>query len=167
MTSKIVRNPIFLGVLIGFLAAFLQALLSSAGGPEAYGFCVACHTRDLVNDVYNMLFTPTPLLGMAPISSASVIASLAIVGVLIGGFISAKVNKEFKVKKGSIFSYLLYFVGGIAVMIFALLLGACPYRAALRLGYGDLVAGIGILAMALGVWIGGIILLKKAEKEAI
>lgn len=167
MASKIVRSPIFLGVLIGFLAAFLQALLSSAGGPEAYGFCVACHTRDLVNDLYNMLFTPTPLLGMAPISSASVIASLSIVGVLIGGFISAKVNKEFKFKKGSILSYLLYFVGGVAVMIFALLLGACPYRAALRLGYGDLVAGIGILAMALGVWVGGIILLKKAEKEAV
>jgi hypothetical protein len=96
-----------------------------------------------------------------------VIASLAIVGVLIGGFLSAKVNKEFKLKKGSILSYLLYFVGGVAVMIFALLLGACPYRAALRLGYGDLVAGIGILAMALGVWIGGIILLKKAEKEVV
>jgi hypothetical protein len=167
MASKVVRSPVFLGILIGILAAFLQALLSSAGGPEAYGFCVACHTRDLINRIYNELFTPTPALGMAPISAASAFASLAIVGVLIGGFISAKVNKEFKLKKGSILSYALYLVGGIAVMIFALLLGACPYRAALRLGYGDLTAGIGILAMALGVFIGGLILLKKMEKEAV
>ena len=164
--QNLIKNPVFLGVLIGFLAALFQALIISAGGPEAYGFCVACHTRDLVNDTYNELFTPAQPLGLAPISSASIVAALSIVGVLIGGFVSAKVNNELKIKKGDALSYLWYFLGGVAVMIFALLLGACPYREALRLGYGDLMAGIGILAMMLGIWIGGTILMKKAEKEA-
>ncbi len=112
-----------------------------------------------------MIFNPDPALGVAPISKIAIIASLSIIGVLIGGFIAAKSNKEFKIKKGTTKTYFFYFVGGILVMLFALLLGACPYRAALRLGCGDLVAGIGIVSMAMGIWVGCLILLKKTEGE--
>ena len=37
-------------------------------------------------------------------------------------------------------------------MQFGLLFGACPYRAALRLGYGEFIALIGILGIIAGVW---------------
>ena len=153
--SKLVRMPIFLGLLIGILAAFIQAIVISAGGPEAYGFCVACHTRDLVNAIYNAFFNPD--LGLAPISAIT--PALTIVGVILGGYIAAMKNKEFKIKKTKPLIYFLYFLGGIAVLNFALLLGACPYRAALRFAYGDIVALIGIFSIAGGVAIGVLILL--------
>ncbi|MBD3193987.1 MAG: YeeE/YedE family protein [Candidatus Lokiarchaeota archaeon] len=152
---RIIRIPAFLGITIGILAALVQALLINAGGPEAYGFCVACHTRDLTNAVVNA-FTGASL-GIAPFSATTPV--LTIVGVLIGGYIAANRKKEFRLKMGSILSYALYFFGGIAVINFALLVGACPYRLALRFGYGDLIALIGILSIAGGVAVGSILLL--------
>ncbi len=163
--SKLTRAPWFLGILIGFLAALLQALLISGGGPEAYGFCVACHTRDFINDVFNEITGQS--LGLAPISKNAATAVLTMIGVMIGAFISAKYYKEFKLKKGTPRSYLLYFLGGIAVLVFALLLGGCPYRAALRAGYGGIVAIFGILAMAAGVFVGTKVVLWKMKQEAV
>ena len=162
--NKLTRNPIFLGLLIGLLAALLQALLISAGGPPAYGFCVACHTRDLVNDVANDAGADPPL-GLAPISANSIFAVLTMVGVVIGGFAASKLNKEFKWKPAKPLEYFLYFLGGISVLIFALLLGGCPYRAALRVGYGDIVALIGIISMACGVFVGVYLLKKRMEGQ--
>ncbi len=160
---KMVRSPIFLGVIIGFLAALLQSLLYSAGGPEAYGFCVACHTRDMVNDLINSIFGTS--LVVAPFSAAAFAPALSIIGVMIGAFIAAKTNKEFRLKKASFKGGLLYFFSGILVLIFALLLGGCPYRAALRFAYGDMVAFIGILAIALGVFVGTRIVLLQMKKQ--
>ncbi len=162
--KKLIRNPIFLGTLIGFFAAVSQALLFSAGGPEAYGFCVACHIRDLINDCINLI-TGKTVLAVAPISKNAVFPILTILGVMIGAFISAKLNKEFKIKTSSIKMYLIYFLGGVLVLIVALLLGGCPYRTALRFGNGDMIAFIGILSMALGVFVGVKIILKRMEKQ--
>jgi len=153
--SNIIKIPAFLGIIIGFFAALIQALIISAGGPEAYGFCVACHTRDLVNGFFNA-FTGDSL-GLAPISAVTPV--LTIIGVIIGGYVAATRNKEFKIKKAKPLIYFLYFLGGIAVLNFALLLGACPYRAALRFAYGDFVALIGIISIAGGVALGVLILL--------
>jgi hypothetical protein len=161
--KKLVKSPIFLGILIGFLSALIQALFMSAGGPPAYGFCVACHTRDLINDLSNTWFGTT--LSVAPISANSIIASLSMVGVVIGALVSAKVNKEFKIKKSKPLEYMIYLVGGILVMFFALFVGGCPYRLALRTGYGELTALIGILAMVLGVFVGIKVVEMKMKKE--
>lgn len=155
--------PIFLGLLIGFLAAFVQALIISAGGPEAYGFCIACHTRDLVNAIYNVFFNTE--LGLAPISAIT--PALTIVGVILGGYIAATKNKEFKIKKAKPLVYFLYFLGGVGVLNFALLLGACPYRTALRFAYGDLIALIGIFSIAGGVGIGVLILLFIYKRRGV
>lgn len=161
--KQLVRSPIFLGVLIGFLAAVLQASLYAAGGPEAYGFCVACHMRDFVNDIVNSIFGTS--LAVAPFSAAAYAPALSIVGVMIGAFIAAKTNHEFRIKKSNFSGALLYFLGGIAVLVFALLLGGCPYRAALRFAYGDMVALIGIIAMALGVFVGTRVVLIQMKKQ--
>ena len=162
--SKLIKIPAFLGFLIGILAALLQAMLISAGGPEAYMFCVACHTRDLMNDSVNEILG-VQVLGLAPISAASILPILSIVGVLIGAFIAAWKNKEYKLKKSSPLIYFLYTIGGVAVICLALLLGGCPYRAALRFGYGDLVALIGIISMAGGVAVGVSLLLYQMKKS--
>lgn len=163
--KKIITIPTFVGLTIGFLAAFVQALLASAGGPEAYGFCVACHTRDMINSVWNALFGTN--LTVAPISVNAVLTVLTPLGVVIGGLASSLKNKEFRIKKSSLASYVLYLIGGIAVMMFALMLGACPYRAALRTGYGDMIALIGIVAIFLGVFVGSRFVLAKMKKEVV
>jgi hypothetical protein len=161
--SLIVRHPAFLGALIGILAAFSQALLISAGGPEAYGFCVACHTRDLVNGMSNIVADTS--LALAPISKNAILPVMSVVGVLIGGFIAAKWNKEHKIRRGDLRSYGIYFIAGIVVLNLAMIFGGCPYRAALRTGYGDFTALAFIIAMAAGVVLGSFLMLRKAEME--
>lgn len=162
-SARLIRHPAFLGALIGILAAFSQALLISAGGPEAYGFCVACHTRDLVNGMSNILADTS--LALAPISKNSILPVMSVAGVLIGAFLSAKVNREHKIKRGDYRSYLVYFLGGFLVLQLAMIFGGCPYRAALRTGYGDVTALVFIIMMALGVIVGTIFLLRQAGKE--
>lgn len=159
---KIITIPATLGIAIGVLAALIQAMLASAGGPEAYGFCVACHTRDIADSLANLFGLSLPV---PPFSNP--ITVLTPIGVLLGAFISAKVNKEFRVKKSNWKTYVKYFFGGIIVIWFALMLGACPYRAALRAGYGDMVAVIGVLSIFLGVFVGTRIVLRRMEKEVV
>jgi hypothetical protein len=150
--DTLVKNPLTTGVLIGILAALVQVLLISAGGPEAYGFCVACHTRDVVNDAVNSFFGTK--LAVAAISQNAILPVMTVVGVLIGAFASAKVYTEFKIKSGSAMSYVWYVLGGLFFIFFALFMGGCPYRIGLRIGYGDAVAFIGLLGIIGGVLIG-------------
>jgi hypothetical protein len=156
------KTPVFVGALVGVLAAAVQGLLASAGGPEAYGFCVACHTRDLVNSVVNALAGTS--LTVAPISKNAVLPFLTIVGVLIGALVAARLNGEFRVKKGSLTSYAWYTAGGILFMVFALLMGGCPYRIALRTGYIDIVAVIGLVGIIAGILVGTKIAVASIER---
>jgi hypothetical protein len=164
-SSRLSRHPAFLGALIGILAAFSQALLISAGGPEAYGFCVACHTRDLVNGMTNIIAGTS--LALAAISKNALLPVMSVAGVLIGAFLSAKVHREHRIKKSDMRGYFVYFLGGVIVLQLAMIFGGCPYRAALRTGYGDITALIFIITMALGVVAGTILMLKRAETEEI
>lgn len=157
------RNPLYVGLAIGILAAFVQLLLISAGGPEAYGFCVACHTRDLVNDGINSVAGTT--LALAPISQNAILPVLTIIGVLAGAFVSARYYEEFKTKTASAVSYIWYLLGGVLFMIFALFMGGCPYRTGLRVGYGDAVAFIGLIAIIIGILIGIRVATTLAERE--
>lgn len=162
--DKWARNPLIVGLLIGVLAALVQGLLISAGGPEAYGFCVACHTRDVVNVGVNAVAGTK--LAVAPISQNAVLPVMTVIGVLMGAFLSAKVYTEFRTKTGAFLSYFWYLLGGVFFMVFALFMGGCPYRTALRTGYGDAIAFIGLLAIITGVLIGTRIAMTLAEREA-
>ena len=162
--SRLSRHPAFLGVLIGILAAFTQALLISAGGPEAYGVCIACHVRDLINGMINIIAGTS--LALAPISRNAILPVMGVAGIMAGAFISAKVHREHKIKKTGNREYLLYFAGGLAVLFLTMIFGGCPYRAALRTGYGDLTALLFIVMMAIGVGVGTLYMLRRAEKEA-
>lgn len=161
--DAIARNPLYVGFAIGILAAFLQLLLISAGGPEAYGFCVACHTRDIVNVAVNDIAHTK--LAVAAISQNAVLPVLTIIGVLVGSFLSARYYQEFRARTGNIRSYAGYLTGGLVFMIFALFMGGCPYRLGLRIGYGDVVAVAGVVAIIIGVLIGIKIASGLAERE--
>ena len=161
--DTIAKNPLYVGLVIGILAALVQVLLISAGGPEAYGFCVACHTRDVVNVAVNDVFGTK--LAVAAISQNAILPVLTVIGVLIGAFVSAKYYREFRAKAGNAVSYVWYLLGGIFFMVFALFMGGCPYRIGLRIGYGDVVALIGVIAIIIGVFVGIKIATSVAEKE--
>jgi hypothetical protein len=161
--DRYARIPLLVGILIGVLAAISQGLLISAGGPEAYGFCVACHTRDLVNVAVNDVAGTK--LAVAAISQNAVLPVLTVVGVLIGAFSAAKAHGDFRVKRGSGLSYLWYGLGGLFFMNFALFMGGCPYRIGLRIGYGDFIALLGLLGIVGGVFIGLKIATRRAERE--
>ena len=156
------KKPLFIGALVGVLAAAVQGLLISAGGPEAYGFCIACHTRDLVNIAVNAVAGTT--LAVAPISKNAILPFLTVIGVLVGAYGAARMNGEFRVKRGSLSSYGWYVFGGILFMVFALAMGGCPYRIALRTGYVDIVAIIGLLGIIVGVVAGTKIAVKTMER---
>ena len=158
------NGPIILGIIIGILAVIVQGLTISAGGPEAYGFCALCHTRDLVNGLINLGFGST--LGVAAVSKAAILPVMSMVGVLIGGFIAAKMSREFRIKTASMKDSIIYFIGGVLLMQFGLLLGACPYRAALRFAYGDLIALIGIIGIIIGIWV-SLALIMRSPKGGV
>jgi hypothetical protein len=161
--DALARNPLYVGLAIGILAALVQVLLISAGGPEAYGFCVACHTRDVVNVAVNDIAGTK--LAVAAISQNAILPVMTVIGVLIGAFVSARYYSEFRTKTGGIASYVWYLLGGIFFMSFALFMGGCPYRIGLRIGYGDVVAFIGVIAIIIGVLVGIKIATTMAERE--
>jgi hypothetical protein len=160
--DTLAKSPLYVGLVIGILAAFVQLLLISAGGPEAYGFCVACHTRDVVNIAVNDVAGTK--LAVAAISQNAILPVLTVIGVLIGAFVSARYYQEFRKKAGNAVSYLWYLLGGIFFMIFALFMGGCPYRMGLRIGYGDVVALIGVIAIIVGVFVGIKVATAMAER---
>jgi len=153
---KKLTTPLNVGLLTGILAATAQAVFSVAP-PLAYGICIACHTRDLVNWFTNTLFNTT--LGIAPISQT--VPLFTTLGLLIGAFVSALRSKEFKIRTtiNPFYEFLL----GMLIMISALTLGACPMRAVLRVAYGDLTALLGFLSIVLGVVAGSVYMKRSME----
>jgi len=142
--------------LIGGLSAIILEVIFKVSPPPAYGLCVACHTRDLVNWIVNNVAGTT--LGMAPISK--LIPVLTVVGLFIGALVGAIVHKDFKIRKTH--NVVTGLVIGFLVMNFALLMGGCPIRMSLRTAYGDIFGLLGILGIVAGVIVATEVYLKKA-----
>ena len=152
-------SPWMAGAIIGFLAASLQKMASMTA-PPAYGFCMACHARDIINSILNPIAGTN--LGIAPIVTS--IPTLTIIGVLLGSFVAAIIFKEFRISKGgSSISYLKMFILGLLVMNFALILSACPIRTSLRVAHGDVIAMVGLLCIGIGAIFATVLLEKKVE----
>ncbi len=128
------------------------------GPPEAYGICMACHGRDLVNSVLNSLFSTD--LVVAP--AALVFPLLTTVGVLIGAFAAAVTSGEFRFRTPR--RPAKSFVYGALVMNFGLLAAGCSTRLALRTSAGDVLGAIGFVAMAVGVVVATIWMRRRATR---
>lgn len=152
-------SPWMAGAIIGFLAASLQ-YIASMTKPPAYGFCMACHARDLINGIINPIAGTN--LGVAGI--VTTIPTLTVIGVLLGSFVAAKIYKEFRISKpSSNITYLKMFILGLLIMNFALILSACPIRTSLRVAHGDIIALVGLLCIGIGAIIATIFLEKRVE----
>lgn len=140
---KQIGRPVAAGAIIGILAVAVQLLFDR---PEAYGICLACHSRDMLGWILNNLLSANVII----VSQAGAFSPILMpLGILIGAHIAARMSKVFPrpLYGGEVKMFLL----GALSMVFALLLAACPLRLLLRIAYGDPLALFG------GVWmVGGI-----------
>lgn len=136
-----------MGIVAGILAVAAGAFFD-VRPPEAYGVCMACHARDLVNWMLNV-FARTHL-EVAPASL--VFPVLTPIGVILGAVLGAKTSGEFRWQTPD--SSLNAFVYGVLVMNFALLAGGCSFRLLLRTASGESLGIIGFGGMIAGVVLG-------------
>lgn len=113
--------------------------------PEAYGLCMACHGRDLVNWTINAGIGTQ--LAVAPASL--VFPVLTTVGVLAGALLAAVMRGEFRWWTPE--SPARSFVYGALVMNCALVAGGCSIRLLLRTAAGEAAGLMGFGGMAGGV----------------
>lgn len=159
------------GTVFGFLAAVAQAFFKVIP-PPAYGICVACHMRDLVNwmathihPLYGLTAAGKLVIPGGPVSYAFPL--LTVVGILIGAIIAARRNREFRWKTMRIGIQKPYaqFFWGMLVMISALILGGCPIRTALKAAYIDIIAILGLIMIFVGVVSGSEVIKKIARRK--
>ena len=146
-------SPLQAGLFAGFSGAILQGIFKVAP-PPAYGLCIACHTRDLINWIMNSIVDTT--LGVSPVSEFFPV--LTVVGVFLGALIGAVIHKDFKLRSTKNLG--ISFILGFLVINFALLMGGCPLRMSLRTSYGDIFGIIGLLGLFIGVVVGSELYLK-------
>lgn len=158
--------PWVVGLVAGFGAVVVQAFFGVLP-PPAYGLCIACHMRDLVNwvvvrlwPVYGLQAPGVPKFEGALVSQ--VFPVLTVIGILGGAFLAAKVHGEFRPRVLKVSSQRPFweFLTGMGVMCSALLMGGCPIRTALKVAYLDLTAMVALGMIFLGV-IAGSELIKR------
>ncbi len=135
------------GIVAGLLAVIAGAFFE-VRPPEAYGVCMACHGRDLVNWTINAVAGTH--LTVAPASL--VFPLLTTIGVFLGALIGARTSGEFRWRSPD--SPLKTFLYGILVMNFALLAGGCSIRLLLRTAAGEALGMLGFVGMVTGVVLG-------------
>jgi hypothetical protein len=146
-TGGIRVTALQLGVTAALLAVVAGAFLE-VRPPDAYGICMACHGRDLVDWTINR-FAGTHL----TVAPASLIYPvLTTIGVLFGALLASITSGEFKWSTPD--NSLKTFIYGVLVMNSALIAGGCSIRLLLRSAAGDLLGLIGFFGMVAGVTIG-------------
>lgn len=145
------------GAALAILAVIVQGFFGVAP-PPAYGVCVACHGRDLVNWLAGGLLGAH--LAVAPAAAAYPL--LTTLGIIIGAFLAARRHGEFswRLVDGPFKSFLL----GGAAMIASLLALGCTTRLLLRLAYGDVSAVFPTAAAAAGIALGTAAMVRMAKR---
>jgi hypothetical protein len=134
------------GLTMGVLAAVVQGYFNLQP-PAGDGICGISHPANLVNwltnNVFGTSFTIHSIFVTVPV--------LTSVGFIVGGFIAAFLNREFKFRPGPVRDNVLAFILGFLIINFGLLWGSCPIRTAILSGYGMLFAMLIMGCIVLGV----------------
>jgi hypothetical protein len=160
-------SPFWVGLIVGFGAALLQAFFKVLP-PPAYGVCIACHVRDVVNWVFIRIWPIYGVLEGVPkfvgADVSKVLPVLTPIGILVGAFLSALVHRELRLRSMRFGPQrpLSEFFIGMGVMISALLMGGCPLRTALKSAYLDFTAMIALGMILIGVIVGSEVLKRSA-----
>lgn len=137
-------SALTMGAVAGLLAVIVGAFFE-VRPPEAYGICMACHARDLVNWSTNHLLNTNLVVAEA----STVFPLLTMVGVLVGAFVGAVTSGEFRWQ--TLDNPLKTFLYGVLVMNFALLAAGCSIRLALRAADGEPLGLAGFATFIAGV----------------
>jgi len=148
------NTAIITGISLGIFGIWLDIL----GNPNNSGLCISCFMENIAGAIN--LHTNIRMSYLRP----------EIIGLVIGSFLLALLEKKFKVKGGS--SPLIRFFMGFYLMVGAAIFIGCPVKATLRLALGDLTAVFAILGFITGVWFGlqylrGGFVLEKEKKLGI
>ena len=147
MKLKLGNNRILvIGIVMGVLAAALQALFQMQP-PVANGISFIGHPRELLNWVVDKLFHAN-----WPVAKVFILVPpLTVIGVVIGSFVAASRNKEFRMRPGPVRNKVSAVIFGFLVANFGLLWGACDMRTALLVSYGSVLAVIALVFIAAGI----------------
>lgn len=136
------------GLTMGVLAAVVQGYFGLQP-PAAAGICGISHPANLVNWMANNIFHPNPSFTIHSIFVE--VPVLTSVGFIIGGFVAAVINKEFKFRPGPVRDNILAFILGFIIINFGLLWGSCPIRTTILAAYGMMFAMLILGCIVLGV----------------
>lgn len=117
----------------------LYPLTSYKPLPQAYGLCVICHARDLVNYLLDSL-AQARFLTYGPF--------LSVLGIILGGYLGARRGGRSSPLPGKALNYFLL---GFLASVSALMMGMCTARIALLIGWGSLEAVVYLVGVSLGV----------------
>ena len=134
------------GLTMGILAAVAQGYFNLQP-PVGDGICGVSHPANLVNWLVNNTFS-TDFTIHSIFVTVPVMTS---VGFIIGSFVAALRNKEFKFRTGPVRDNLLAFILGFLIINFGLLWGSCPIRTAVLSSYGMLFSVLILGMVVLGV----------------
>ena len=144
---QVTVSPLASGLALGFGAALVQAYFKVVP-PVAYGVCMVCHPKDLVNWIAGHLFN----VDWAPSIAGAYWPIMTVVGLVIGALAAAAQHGEFKFRPARQPAF--YFVSGFLMINFGLILGSCPIRIVILSAYGNLIAIAGWICVIIGVVVG-------------
>lgn len=146
------------GMVMGLGAAFIQAYLRIIP-PPAYGICMVCHPKDLLNWVADHLLGTN--WGNVTVSADWPV--LTVVGIVVGAYVAARQHGEFHLEAAR--EPLFHFITGFAVINFGLILGSCPIRIIIVSAYGSLIGIVGYACMIVGIVLGSLWLRNRARNQ--
>lgn len=146
------------GMVMGLGAAFIQAYLKIVP-PPAYGICMVCHPKDLVNWISDHLLGTT--WGNVTVSSS--VPVLTVIGIVVGAYAAARQHGEFQLERAR--EPIFHFITGFMVINFGLILGSCPIRIIIVSAYGSLIGIVGYICLIIGVVIGSLWLRQRAKNQ--
>lgn len=141
------RKDMLWVIVAGAIVGALAVILTKLGNSANMGFCIACFERDI-----------TGALGFFNWAAGPKYIRPEIIGIVIGGFLTAVAYKEFQPRSGS--APAVRFLLGALMMIGALVFLGCPLRMVIRLGGGDLNALVALAGFIAGV-AAGVVLLRR------
>lgn len=152
-------SPFKAGVVLGLGAALVQAYFKVIP-PAAYGVCMVCHPKDLVNWIADHVLNTDWSYSVASTNWPI----LTVIGVVLGALVAARQHGELHLRPAR--QTLFHFVNGFLMMNFGLILGSCPIRIVLLSAYGNLVGIVGWVCVVIGV-VGGTLALRWNARRQV
>ena len=146
------------GLVMGLGAAFIQAYFEIIP-PPAYGICMVCHPKDLLNWVADHLLGT----GWGNVTVSVAWPVMTVLGIVLGAYVAARRSGEFRLEPAR--EPIYHFITGFLVINFGLILGSCPIRIIIVSSYGSLIAIVGYGCMILGVVLGSAWLRRRARRQ--